>query len=101
MPQDSLDHKSMRQSVISLRVQGIGDEVLRRGGEFILHIIEHREEVFDRADAGEHVGMGAPLDQFFEPRPRTIKDGRDGQPLLLSKDSGQFGRVGCRRAVRE
>ena len=77
-------------------MQRIGDDGFGRGGEFVLDIIEQREEVLDRADAGEHVGVGAPLDQLFQLRPGPVEDRRDAQALLLPQDLGEFGRVARR-----
>ena len=101
LPEDTLDDEPVRQAVAPLGVQGIGDEVLSRGGEFVLHVVEQRQEVLDRADAGEHVGVGAPLDQLFELRPRPVEHGGNGEALLLPQDLGEFGRVGRRWPVGE
>ena len=71
------------------------------GGEFILDIIQHREEIFDRADAGEHVGMGAPLDQLFELWPDPIDARTRCSALFVPAGSRKFGRVAGRRATGE
>jgi hypothetical protein len=53
-------------------LQGIDHDRISRSGEFILDIIEVGEEVLDRADAGENVRMGGPLDEFLQLGPGTV-----------------------------
>ena len=96
LAENSIHDEAMFQAVASLGVQGIDDDGFSRGGEFVLHVVEQRQEVLDRADAGEYVGVGTPLDQLFQLRPGPVENGRNAQALLLPQDLGEFGRVGRR-----
>ena len=91
----------MFESVAPLGLERIDDDGFCRCGQFVLDLIEQGQEVFDGADAGENVGVGAPLDQLFELRPGTVQDRGDAQPLLLPQDPGQVGRAAGRRARGE
>jgi hypothetical protein len=47
--------KAVLKPVAPFGVQRIDDDGLCRCGEFIFDIVQQRQEIFDRADAGEHV----------------------------------------------
>ena len=83
----------MRQAVPLFGLQQVVDDVFRGCGEFVFHVVQQREKLLDGADPGEDIGVGAPLDQFFQLGTGSIEDGGDAQPFLAPQNIGQFGGI--------
>src|SRR5581483_5052605 len=77
LAENPVHDEAMLQPVATLRVQRIDHHRFRRGGQFVLHVVQQSQKVINRTDAGENVRVRTPLDQLLQLRPGTVEDRRN------------------------